>query len=519
MKSNRILHIALALAAVSLLLSLAFLNTCGDDSFIYFRLIENYLQTGRLEYNPSEPCYAMTSTTYFFVFAELARWLGLQGGRYAVSLLGHAFAVVALAGLGRRLIRNRGVWALALAAILFDPFYLRWFWAGWELSFKIGAAALALWMLLAAGSRDGARPAFIAGLAMAFAALTRPEMFFLTGLGAAYLVVRKGISRPAEWLSALMAYAVGWLLLAGPWLLFAKAYFGWAVPHTVYAKASGTLFYWPYLRIFFPKFLKILLLPAFPFYLLVLVAVLSVRPWKTWTHCAFRGWSPDFRDFLVVALWASMVGGYLARGVYIDSIKVGLFAPFFVLVAGALLDAALRLRNREPSAKSVAAWIFVLLALSIAFQSRLFYRFSSWRPQYAQGDDANLIAFAQRIRERTPPDARIGIFELGVIGYYSGRYMIDYAGLATPQLVTYQLETGSKEAAVATYYERHGGPASHIVQTFPGGGAPVPETRDFWGYPYRLIDSEPVRRISGAAGKDAYAIYALYALAAPPASR
>ena len=84
MKSNRILHIALAIAAVSLLLSLAFLNTCGDDSFIYFRLIENYLQTGQLEYNPSEPCYAMTSTTYFFVFAESARWLGLQGGRYAV---------------------------------------------------------------------------------------------------------------------------------------------------------------------------------------------------------------------------------------------------------------------------------------------------------------------------------------------------------------------------------------------------------------------------------------------------
>ena len=179
----------LAVALVSILLSLAYLDTCGDDSFIYFRLIENFLRTGQLEYNSGEPCYAMTSVTFFFLFSGFVRWLGQDGGRYAISLLGHIFAVAALFGLGRRLIRNPAVLGLALAAVVLDPFYLRWFWSGWELSFKIAAAAGALWALMVAGERRNPLAHFLAGLAMGFALLTRPEMLFLAGLGAVYVVL------------------------------------------------------------------------------------------------------------------------------------------------------------------------------------------------------------------------------------------------------------------------------------------------------------------------------------------
>ena len=500
-----------AVAGVSLLASLPYLNTCGDDSFIYFRLIEHFLRTGQLEYNAGEPCYAMTSVTFFFLFTGFVRWLGLEGGRCAISLLGHVLAVAALFGLGRRLIRNRALLALWLAAVMFDPFYLRWFWAGWEMSFKIAAAAGALWALLAAGEKRGEWTPFLAGVVMGFAILTRPEMLFLAGLGAAYLVARRLPSRAGDLLPALLAYACGVLLLAGPWMLFAKSYFGWALPHTVYAKAGGACS-GAYLRAFLPKFLQILLAPAWPVYLLAAGAALSVRPWGAWRKCLSKEWTPDVRDVLLVAGWAALLAGYLIQGVYIDGMKVGLFSPFVLLAAGSLMDAALRLRGRAWSWRSAAAWIAILLATSVGLQAKLFYRFSSWNPRYAQGDDANFIDFARRVKALTPPDARIGIAELGVVGYYTGRYMIDYVGLATPDLVAYQMETGSKAAAVERYYERHGGPASHVVHEFRFNPESAPEVCDFWGHSYRLLDSERVTRIAGRARKGEYSIYALYEL-------
>jgi hypothetical protein len=500
----------LGVALVSLLLSVAYLNTCGDDSFIYFRLIENFLRTGQLEYNAGEPCYAMTSVTFFFLFSGLARELGLDGGRYAISLLGHVFAVVTLLGLGRRLIRSRTVLMVVMAAILFDPFYLRWFWAGWEMSFKIGAAALALWMLLVVGERSrGGLGGLVAGLAMGFAVLTRPEMLFLAVLGAIYLVARGGAATLSRGLQALGSYVCGLFLLVGPWMLFAKSYFGWALPHTVYAKAGGVCS-WAYLQTFLPKFIQILFMPALPVYLLTLLVALSVRRWAEWKKLWSPGWSPDGRDFLLVAIWASTVAGYLVRSVYIDGIKIGLFSPFVVMSAGSLLDSCLRLRDRKWSWKTAIGWMAVLLLLSVGVQAKLFYRFSSWNPRYAQGDDANFIAFAKRVKDLTPPTARIGLSELGVVGYFSGRYMIDYVGLATPQLVTYQLESSSKEAAVEKYHALHGGPADYMVQEFRFSPDTAPETVVFWGHRYRLVDFERVTRIAGRTKKGEFSIYALY---------
>lgn len=498
-----------AVAILSALLSLAYLDTCGDDSFIYFRLIENFLRTGQIEYNPGEPCYAMTSATFFAFFSLLARGFGLDGARYVLSPLSHLLAVWALFGLGRRLIRNQALLAVVLAAVFFDPFYLRWFWAGWEMSFKVGAAALALWALLEAGGRGGWRWGAVAGLAMAFAVLTRPEMLFLAGLGAAYLLVRP-LPAPLSRSGTLLAGYAG-ALAAGalPWMLFAKSYFGWTLPHTVYAKAGG-LATWGYLREFLPKFMQILFVPALPLYVWAVAAVCVVLARGSWRTGRSLEEKRDLRDVLLVAVWAATAAGYLIRGVYVDGIKLGLFSPFAVLSAGAVLDLARRLGNKGGSARAARVWIGALLLLSVGIQARLFYRFSSWHARYAGGDDANLIAFAKRVKELTPPDARIGIDELGVIGYFSGRYMIDYVGLATPQLVAYQLETGSKEAAVARYYERHGGPASHVVREFRFNPERAPVQCDFWGYPYRLVDSARVTRIAGRAKKGEYSIYALY---------
>lgn len=509
MKNNTTMAALSAIAALSLCLSVAYLNTLGDDSFIYRRLIDNFLETGRIEYNPGEPCHAMTSAIYFFLMTGLTRVFGWEAARYLISPFSHVFAVWALYGLGRRLIRSKAVLWVVLVAILVDPFYLRWFWAGWEMSFKIGAAAFAIWRLLVAGEKGGWRAGGLAGLAMAFAVLTRPEMLYLAGLGAVYLAARRFRAPQGGAMVGMAGYGAALFVGVLPWMLFAKLYFGWALPHTVHAKASGFMT-WEYLQAFGPRFMQIMFVPALPLYLALAAVFVAVvrkggrlggeRPWRVL----------DPRDFLLVGLWGSMAAGYLLRGVYVDGIKLGLFSPFVLLSVGAMLDMGLRWLGWGAPRSACYAGGAMILLLSVGIQARVFYRFSSWNPRYAQGDDVHFIEFARRIRELTPPDARIGISELGVVGYYSERYMVDYVGLATPQIVAYFLETGNKADAVAKYYERHGGPPSHVVHEFRFNPEEAPAVYDFWGYRYRLVDSERIVRIAGRTRKGEYSIYALY---------
>ena len=154
------------LFAASILASLPYVQCLGDDTYIYMRLIDNLLDRGRLEYNPGEPCYGMTSVTWFFAWAAVKALTGsMDVSRYLISFAGHVLAFVGVLQLARRLIRDPVIVLCVVAAIVFDPFYLRWFWSGWEMSAKIAAAAWALLALIRCARRQSAqgRPAFPLG--------------------------------------------------------------------------------------------------------------------------------------------------------------------------------------------------------------------------------------------------------------------------------------------------------------------------------------------------------------------
>ena len=57
--------------------------------------------------------------------------------------------------------------------------------------------------------------------------------------------------------------------------------------------------------------------------------------------------------------------------------------------------------------------------------------------QLRQQSDNRLVIYpvvGEWLRDHTPPDANVGTLEVGMIGYYSQRRMIDFAGLIQPQV-------------------------------------------------------------------------------------
>jgi hypothetical protein len=210
--------------------------------------------------------------------------------------------------------------------------------------------------------------------------------------------------------------------------------------------------------------------------------------------------------------------GYLARGTYIESIKTGQFAPFLSLTLCAL---AARFHHSDDLAKRTFAGLAILTALlSVLVQARLYYRFSWFNPRFRHGEDVAFIEFAREVGRRTTPRDTIGLWELGVVGYYSDRTILDFAGLATPEIVAYRRRYGAD--AIPRYLADRSGPPEYIVDALPkarAGEAELAERR-FFGFSYRPLHQEKVRRIGGREGADHWYLYVLYqrAPAGDPAS-
>lgn len=512
MYANRrqpLLLLLLAFAA-SLLIALPYVQCLGDDTFIYMRQIDNVLSRGKLEYNLGEPCYGMTSVTWFFSWVAAKALLGdMDWSRYVISLLAHVLAFVGIHRLAGRLIRNPLLVLVVTCAVVFDPFYVRWFWSGWEMAAKVAAAAWALVALIRCADKDTSTGfVFLSGVLLGVGILTRPEMLVMAGFGAAYLV----LTRPGRIAASLLAYAAGIVLVTVPWLLYAQHTFGWMLPHTIYAKGGAPIDA-GYILASSIRLGQIMVAPHVALLALAAFFLWRVRPSFLQTPpgrpLAFWRYSPELLSFLMVLGWGAVVFGYVPHGTYIESQKTGLFTPFLLIALAALAQAGI---DKAPHQKAVLAAVLACeLALSLLITTKLFHRYDITNPAYAQGEDEALIAFSKEVKTMTSPQDKIGLWELGVVGYYSERYIVDFVGLGTPDLVRYKLRYGGTEDNyVGHYLADHGGAPSYIVHTVAKDDPqPLQAPRPFFGSMYTPVLVKKVHRIGGRE-TDNYYHYVLF---------
>lgn len=110
------------------------------------------------------------------------------------------------------------------------------------------------------------------------------------------------------------------------------------------------------------------------------------------------------------------------------------------------------LRRSFPASAVVGnllAWLAILL-LFWGQTQRL------WRQ--AQTNDLRYGVFrsvGEWLAEHTPPGASVGALEIGVIGYYAGRPVVDFAGLVQPDVAPHLAGSDSYEGAAQWAMERY----------------------------------------------------------------
>jgi len=415
------LVVALALAAGLMWPLRGYLT---DDTFIHLRYAEHLARGQGMVFNPGERVYGCTSPLWVALIADGIA-LGLDGV-WTAKLLGalSTFASIALfLQLMRRTLATPALRAFATVAWGGHAWMARWAMSGMETPLAV-ALVLGGFVAFTEGKQWGSRPVRTGAL-WALGALTRPEVAFLLGLWGIFLIAdaenRAGIRR-------LVFGALPPLVIYGGWLAFARVYFGSFLPQTLSAKAAGSGgpgFSLDLLR----RQLEIVAASEGPLVLVLLGALVfagrRLVPGRWSTHRVLP-WA-----------WVAAVPAlYVARGVPVISRYLLPLLPVIAWLAWRAAEVWWRPDAQAPPRRRVVV-LGALLAAAVLAQNLAVYRTRviSHVDAFTTGLDRSLVRWGRWFGEHAPEGSLIATPDIGAIGYFSDRRVLDLAGLVSPGMV------------------------------------------------------------------------------------
>lgn len=435
---TRLLLLALW-AACSLGMAAGFVAYTGqvwEDFFITFKFSQNLAEGNGLTYDGETRVHGFTSVintlvpSLFYKLGGLESWrIGLAGYQVVAALFftgAIAFLFQSLLGRGHTEIAPLTIFG---ALVLLEIKIVAFAYNGQEAAFMLGFFALA-WV---AAFQGVSRSWLLAGLAWAGLMYTRPDSpVYIAILGLLSLCFPAApASRKTEAVGLLKAgslCAVAYL----PWFVFVWIYYGTPIPHTITAKAGAT-------TVDFASFLSALASTGYrafsPIYF-------NPADWPAWVTllsvvisavtASYLFWPVRDRPGKMVSLAFICLVPYLA---FLDVSRAQFpwyfppltFAGYFVF-SRALWGGIARLKLNPVlkalsacTALALPAYLFAMATYQVKFQQEYSERVRT---------DVGLW-----LNEHAEPDESIYLECLGYIGFFSQGKMLDWPGMASPEVV------------------------------------------------------------------------------------
>lgn len=383
-----------------------------DDAYIYFQYAKKITQGKGFSFNASEPSYGTTGPLWALYIAGGTK-IGLTPYAVAKSsdLVFAILSLVAVYLLASEILRSAVYGFLASIIFSMDAWFIRWTGSGMETSFAVFLSVTAVWLAV---RKHYYATAFVCGCLT----LTRPEggLLFVIIFVRSFFNVSNGNRSAFD--RSLPALCYGAIVL--PWLVFSYFHFGKLVPNTFYGKSGGFLI----VKEILPSLvtiIKVLAVTQLPLIAIFLASVFIKKEESLWED-------KHLLLFWIVALPAF----YISSSVQVVSRYLLIVFPFLVIagLAGIQhLGRALQLSQRQ-----VSVLILVVVALTFA-QNQIFY-WSKVKPaldHFIVGTNDCLKPIGRWLRITTKENAIVFVPDVGIIGYFSDRYICD-AGLVTPEV-------------------------------------------------------------------------------------
>lgn len=413
-----------------------------DDQYITFTYARSLAAGQGFTYNGGWTLMGTTTPGWTLVLAALARvvpWVSIPILSHLLSGLCASATVLSLYGIGCQM--GYSFAGLATAALLaFDPLF-PWF-MGSEYSLLLMLCTLSFALALR-------RRYPLAALFASLALITRYDAAIFVGLLALWVLWQE---RRIPWQPMLVL-----VLVFGGWLLSAYLIFGSALPASLVTKqAHVSLGSWPPLDKGFLQWFQ------YTGHLRQLVfALLGLLPIGLIGVAIYRaGW------LLPIMAWGVLyVLFYLEVGV---AFYFWYFVPawFTLTVAAsgsiAVLSGWHVARSDSSRWQKISSWSVRLVAsgtlvLLVAFAAYN-YLTVELRRNLRSPQPQIYTETGEWLKTNTPQDAKVGFIEVGYIGFYSERRVVDPLGLVTPGIEPYLVNkdfTGIVAQYQPEYYLRN----------------------------------------------------------------
>jgi arabinofuranosyltransferase len=396
------------------LIGLKLLGLAADDMYITYRYAHNLLRGEGLTFNPGERVFGISDPGVAMLLAGGAAVTGLAVPEVGTILTAAALLTIAAAVLWEGRKRGRFAEAAAGGTLIVTSSYL---WLGQGAGPLVALAVLALAALLA--ERHPAAAGVVGGLAV----WCRPDALIGCGILAALLYREK--RRPP------VAFASGALLVCGIGIGTARAYFGRFLPSTLAAKqkfAARHLEEYTGLHGFWGRALDIFKwTEGGRGWIVIALGILGLFLFYKNTGLAGR---------LLLAYGGALALGYTLLRIPFSFWYVGPPAAVIFLGAGFAVFGAARFAARRAGRWSAAV---ILLVAVVAVGLPLAQARAGWLQQ-GNAEDWRRAAYQAAglwLAKNTPPDGDVAFDEVGFVGFYSERPILDLIGLVSPSSIPY----------------------------------------------------------------------------------
>jgi arabinofuranosyltransferase len=407
-QSNIFLLTALLCGSI---LRLAVASYTSDDAYISFTYARNLAHGEGLAFNPGEHVYGFTNPGWTVLISVFFRTLPDEQAIIGVKLLALVFSL-STALLLYRLARSR-TGSESIARLI----TLLWIWEPWEMAEAMNGLETpvyaffllaSLWLFLDSRWSLGC-------CALGVATLMRPEAALLFLFVLAGRLIKRG-SRVSRDLAHGVA-AFGLVVL--PWYAYAYRVYGTLLPNSFFTRANLSLVSFRHTV----TQLAFIVANYFPLCLMTIWWLLRQRDKKSrqWIMTAFISWSVAMMSYYVV------IPSYIR---YLVGPSLILLFYFAEPLTQWVQDFACRATNGyKPFQLMIALVLGFLIVRGTAgsLANLYFYNLK------ASGFEDIHVYTGQWIAENTSPDTVIAAHDVGALGFYSHRYILDTTGLVSGQ--------------------------------------------------------------------------------------
>lgn len=415
-----------------------------DDSWIHQTYGRNLALNGEWAFIPSQPSAASTSPLYTVVLA-IAYFF-----RIPYFLWTHLLGILALtitASLGARMAeyalpesKNAGWW---VGLMLIMTWHLIWAAASGMETMLFGMMTILL-IHLAWRETDESRihetqPLLIRGaifgIATALTALARPEGVLLGGITALLMLIARPQGSLVKVITFGIGSAIGFTLMISPYLWLNWQLTESLLPNTANAKFEqhAILLQLPYwiryrdLTLSISAGGQVMLIPG-----MIAYVWMKLRDKDVLKGLFFL--LPVFWGLAHIALYAERLPATYQHGRYIMPV----LPPF--IFSGVIGTIWLIHKNRKIKGEASLAMLRRLIVQVLAISAGVLTLAFIPLGLNAYANDvavinSEMVASTEFIKENIPEDELMAIHDIGAVGYFASRDMIDIAGLVTPEII------------------------------------------------------------------------------------